>query len=236
MSGDAEPSAGRPALAGKQLSEQVAVHLREAIMIGELRAPAYVRTEHLAAELGISATPVREALMILHSEGAVRWEPRRGFRVLPLTERDVDDLFNVQSYIAGELAARAATALGEPEIEHLRRIQARLERAARDGAADLVDALNHEIHRTINRSSGSSRMTALLNLTVHYVPLRFFGKVEGWAEASAHDHSAIFDALHSRDPEAARTAMTDHIRHVGRLLIDHLRSRGVLEEPPAPPK
>jgi DNA-binding GntR family transcriptional regulator len=226
----------RPALDGKQLSERVAVHLREAIMIGELRAPAYVRTEHLAAELGISATPVREALMILHSEGAVRWEPRRGFRVLPLTERDVEDLFDVQSHIAGELAARAATSLDEAEVERLRRIQAELETAARDGDAELVDRLNHEIHRTINRSSGSSRLTALLNLTVHYVPLRFFGKVEGWAEASAHDHSAIFDALHARDPESARKAMAAHIHHVGRLLIDHLRSRGVLEEPPTPPE
>jgi DNA-binding GntR family transcriptional regulator len=227
------PGAGRrPAFEDKhQLSEKVAAYLREAIMIGDLRAPDYVRTEHLAAELGVSATPVREALMILHSEGAVRWEPRRGFRVLPLTAQDVDDLFRVQAYIAGELAGRAATCLSDTEIERLQRIQRELEGAARDRDADLVDRLNHEIHRTINKSSGSARMTTLLGLTVHYVPLRFFGTIEGWAEASAHDHSAIFDALGARDPEAARSAMVEHIRHIGRLLVQHLESHGVISEP-----
>lgn len=222
----------RPAVDGRQLSEQVAGHVREAIMIGELRAPAYIRTEHLAAELGVSATPVREALMILHSEGAVRWEPRRGFRVLPLTERDVADLFDVQAHLAGELAARAAAALREEDLDRLEDLQARLERAARDGDTELVDRLNHEIHRTINRSSGSHRLTALLTSTVHYVPLRFFGTVEGWTEASARDHAPVLAALRARDAEAARAAMSAHIRHVGRLLIDHLRARGVLEEPP----
>ncbi|TDC65346.1 GntR family transcriptional regulator, partial [Actinomadura sp. GC306] len=217
-----------PVLGGRhQLSEMVATHVREAIMIGELRAPDYVRTEHLAAELGISATPVREALMILHSEGAVRWEPRRGFRVLPLTARDVTDLFDVQSYIAGELAARAAEALDDTEIDRLGLLQARLEQAARAHDAEQVDRLNHEFHRTINRSSGSSRMASLLSLTVHYVPLGFFGTVEGWAEASAHDHAAVLTALRTRNPTAARQAMTTHIKNVGRLLIDHLATQNV---------
>jgi DNA-binding GntR family transcriptional regulator len=64
-----------------------------------------VRTEQLAAQLQISATPVREALMLLHSEGVVRWEPRRGFRVVPVTHRDVIDLFEVAAFI---VAARSA--------------------------------------------------------------------------------------------------------------------------------
>lgn len=234
--GPASPAGRRLAPPARhQLSEMVAAHVREAIMIGELRAPDYVRTEHLAAELGISATPVREALMILHSEGAVRWEPRRGFRVLPITEQDVTDLFDVHAYIAGELAARAAEALDDAEIERLSHVQARLEAAAREGDAERVDRLNHEIHRTINRSSGSSRMASLLTLTVHYVPLGFFGTIDGWAEASAHDHSAVFTALRARDPAAAREAMAAHIRNVGRLLIAHLESQNVLTPPGARP-
>lgn len=211
-----------------QLSEKVAAYVREAIMVGELRAPEFIRTERLAEELGVSATPVREALMILHSEGAVRWEPRRGFRVVAITEQDVHDLFHVQAHIAGELAARAATALSEEEIERLVAVQRNLEAAAKAGEADRVDDYNHEIHRTINRASHSTRMGMLLNLTVHYVPLRSFGKIEGWTEASTHDHSGIFDALRARDSEAARRAMTEHIEHIGRLLAAHLAERGVL--------
>jgi DNA-binding GntR family transcriptional regulator len=54
--------------------------------------------------------------------------------------------------------------------------------------------------------------------------LRFFGTIEGWSHASAHDHSAIFDALDARDAEAARQAMSDHIVHIGTLLVAHLQT------------
>lgn len=219
----------RPALDDRrQLSEKVAAYVRERIMIGELHADDYLRTEHLAEQLGVSATPVREALMILHSEGSVRWEPRRGYRIVPLTEQDVKDLFDVQAHIAGELAARAARILTDDDIARLEHIQAELEQAATKGDAKLVDEYNHEIHRTINKASQSARMTSLLNLTVQYVPLNYFGTIHGWAEASAHDHSAVFTALRDRAPEAARVAMREHIRHIGDLLAGHLRKQGNL--------
>lgn len=211
-----------------QLSEKVAAYVREAIMVGELRAPEFIRTERLADELGVSATPVREALMILHSEGAVRWEPRRGFRVVAITAQDVHDLFDVQGYIAGELAARAAETLSDDEVERLATVQQKLETAAKSGDSNRVDDYNHEIHRTINKASGATRMGMLLNLTVHYVPLRSFGEIEGWAEASMHDHTGIFNALRARDADAARKEMTEHIHHIGRLLTAHLDKRGVL--------
>jgi DNA-binding GntR family transcriptional regulator len=193
-------------------------------MVGDLRAPAFVRTERLAAELGVSATPVREALMILHSEGTVRWEPRRGFRVEPVTRADVVDLFAVQADLAGELAARAAAVLGPDEVARLRAVQAELEAHVADAVA--VDALNHEIHRTINRAPGARRLAALLNTTVQYVPRHYFGRVQGWAQASAHDHGPVLDALAAADAGAARAAMSAHIGHIGELLVAHLAERG----------
>jgi DNA-binding GntR family transcriptional regulator len=199
-------------------------------MVGDLRAPAYVRTERVAAELGVSATPVREALMTLHSEGTVRWEPRRGFRVEPVTRADVVDLFAVQAQLAGELAARAAGALPAAEVARLRRVQADLEAAAAVGDAATVDALNHEIHRTINRAPGARRLAALLNTAVQYVPRHYFGRVEGWAQASAHDHGPVLDALERADAEAARAAMGAHIEHIGELLVAHLVERGAFTD------
>ncbi|PNH78163.1 GntR family transcriptional regulator [Arthrobacter sp. AFG20] len=218
----------------KQLSEDVAAHLRESIMAGELRATSFIRTEHLAAELGVSATPVREALMALQSEGTIRWEPRRGFRVLPLSRQDVEDLFAVQAYIAGELAARAATLMDASDVDRLRTLQKELEEAARAGDAETVDAVNHEIHRSINRTSKAQRLTSLLGIAVNYVPRNYYGKIEGWAEASSHDHDPIFHALESGDSEAARTAMAEHIRHIGVLLVDHLENKGVFSAAESP--
>jgi DNA-binding GntR family transcriptional regulator len=209
----------------QQLSHKVAAHVREGIMIGQIPAHEFLRTERLAAELKVSATPVREALMVLQGEGAVRWEPRRGYRVTSVSDHDVRDLFLVQAYVAGELAARAVAALEPGEVARLVDIQKRLEEAAQAGLVADVDALNHEIHRRINVASGSFRLAALLKQTVQYVPLRFFGTVDGWSEASAHDHGAVFAALEAGDVDATREAMSAHIRHIGELLIDHLQTR-----------
>jgi len=214
----------------QQLSEKVAAYIREGIMVGQFRAGEYIRTERLADELGVSPTPVREALMLLGSEGSVRWEPRRGYRVVPLTSQDVSDLFRVQAFIAGELAARAATELGEETLDELEEIQAQLEQAERDGDLELVETLNYRIHRTINKASDSGRLAVLLGVTVNYVPLGYFASIDGWSSASAHDHSSIFQALRARDPEGARKAMTAHIEHVGGQLVDHLREREVLHD------
>ncbi|AIJ23889.1 GntR family transcriptional regulator [Amycolatopsis methanolica] len=212
----------------QQLSEKVAAYIREGIMVGQFRAGEYIRTERLAEELGVSPTPVREALMLLGSEGSVRWEPRRGYRVVPLTTRDVGDLFRVQAFIAGELAARAATELRDEELDLLEETQAKLEQAERDGDFDRVETLNYQIHRTINKASDSARLAVLLGVTVNYVPLGYYASIEGWSSASAHDHSSIFQALRARDPEGARKAMAAHIEHVGGQLVEHLRRREVL--------
>jgi DNA-binding GntR family transcriptional regulator len=216
-----------------QLSGRVAAYLREAIMFGELAASEYVRTEHLAARLGVSTTPVREALMILQSEGAVRWEPRRGFRVLPLSRQDVVDLFALQAHVAGELAARAARALTAEETAQLRATQAALQVAAARGELDLVGELNHQLHRAINRAAGSPRLASMLNLLVHYVPRTYDDQVPGWVDATTDDHGAILAALRARDAEAARAAMREHIEHIGGLLIAYLERIGAL--PPVRP-
>ena len=219
--------------AGQQLSEKVAAHLRDEVMSGRLRDGDFIRPERVASEFGVSPTPVREALMALASEGTVTWQPRRGFRVARMTRGDVIDLFDVQAYIAGELAARAVGIMTAVDVDGLRALQVQLESAAVRQTVDEVHRLNHEIHRGINRSAGPSRLTAQLGQLVGVVPLRYFAEVEGWSEASAHDHEAIFDALQDGDAEAARRAMAEHIRHVGDLLADHLSQRGVFDEPDA---
>lgn len=212
----------------KQLSEKVANRIREAIMVGDIR-PGYLRTERVAEELGVSPTPVREALMILQAEGAVEWQPRRGFRLVPMTAEDVVDLYDVQAYIAGELAARAATILTAADLDRLDRVQAELEAAAHAGDAEIVDRLNHEIHRTINLASGSARMTNLLQQTVRYVPLGFFSRIAGWSSASANDHGDIMRALHKGSKAQARKAMTEHIHHIGSILLEYLKDQDVLQ-------
>ena len=94
-----------------QLAEDVARFVRRRIFDGSYAAGAYVRLDQLAAELGVSVTPVREALFELKAEGLLDQQPRRGFVVRPVTHRDVTDVSNVQAYLGGELTARAAVGI-----------------------------------------------------------------------------------------------------------------------------
>lgn len=212
--------AGRPSR--QALSEEVASYVRALIMSGELKEGDFVRLDRIAVEMDISVTPVREGLLLLRGEGFVVLEPRRGFMVAPLSPHDVADLFFVQSAIAGELAARAAKALSDADVEHLDTVQQAISAAVGRGDSDEVVRLNHQLHRSVNRAAVSPKLTWFLNLAVRYVPSRFFASIEGWEEASAHDHAALISALRSRDADAARSAMEDHIRHAGELLVSHL--------------
>src|SRR5271154_2664123 len=117
----APPQRRRP-VRRAQLSDEVAGHLRAAIISGSLRAGTFIRPDETSAELGVSITPVREALLKLRGEGMVQLEPHRGHVVLPLTRQDIADIFWLQGTIAKELAATASQNITDAEIDDLERI------------------------------------------------------------------------------------------------------------------
>src|ERR1700740_1224549 len=119
------PRTRRP-LRRAQLSDEVAGHLRAAIMSGALRPGTFIRLDETAAELGVSITPVREALVKLRGEGMVQLEPHRGHVVLPLTRQDIQDIFWLQATIAKELAAAAPDHITADDVDELARHNAAL--------------------------------------------------------------------------------------------------------------
>lgn len=80
-----------------RLSDEVSAYMRELIVSGRLRPCEFIRPENVAEELGVSATPAREGLLSLQSEGMLRVQPRRGFMVAPLSSTDISDVFTGQS-------------------------------------------------------------------------------------------------------------------------------------------
>ena len=208
-----------------RLSDVAADHVRELIVSGQLTPGEYVRPEILAEELGISATPAREGLLTLQSEGFLRVEPRKGFAVAALSTDDVVDVYTGQALIGGELAARAAERVTDTEIEELERIQHDLENAADERDLEAVEALNHDFHRRVYHIAGSPKLRWMIRSTLGYAPRKFFPAVEGWPEASAHDHQEIIARLRDRDPDGAREAMAQHVRNAGILLAEHLSAQ-----------
>ena len=217
-------------IARPQLSEDVARFVRSRIFDGTYAAGKYVRLDQLAAELGISVTPVREALFALRAEGLVAQQPHRGFVVLPVTGRDLADVANVQAHVGGELAARAAANITDEQLRELTEIQAELERAYAGNDGERTVRLNHEFHRAINVAADSPKLAQLMSQITRYAPESVFPAIEGWPRQSITDHRRVLSALVKRDHELARAAMSDHLAAGAVPLIEHLVARGVVAE------
>jgi DNA-binding GntR family transcriptional regulator len=208
-----------------QLSDDLASYVRELIMSGHLKPGEHVRIDHMAKELGISPTPVREGLLALRGEGFVQLEPRRGFVVSPLSRQDVADLFMVTANVAGELAARAAPAIEPQQLDDLAIFQKSLEDAHIANDPDTFETFNFQFHRAINMCAASPKLSWILDTIVQYAPQHIYAATAEQREAIIEDHRAIYAALKSSSPETAREAMSQHMHRTGRLLIarlDHL--------------
>lgn len=212
-----------------QLSEDVARFVRKRIFAGSYAAGEYVRLDQLATELGISVTPVREALFELRAEGLLAQQPHRGFVVLPVTRRDLVDVADVQAFVGGELAARAAAGISDERLRQLNEIQARLEEAYAGDDDERTVRLNHDFHRAINVAADSPKLAQLMSQITRYAPESVFPAVSGWPDRSIRDHRRVLDALAARDETLARTAMAEHLAAGVVPLIEHLAGHGVVE-------
>lgn len=219
----------------QRLTPQIMRGVRDMIMTGEAPGNSALRTEHVAARFGVSATPVREALMSLSGEGLVELRPGRGFRVVQMTRQDFIDIYDAQAYFAGELAGRAALHLSGSDVEQLYRMQDEIVRAIERGDVE-AERIEWDLHALINRLAQANKLSWLLRLTVRYAPFRAWSTVAGWSEAAPEDHLPLLRGLSHRSPRTARDAMLAHIRNVGELLADHLTDRGILVPDETPPK
>ncbi|UXA13765.1 GntR family transcriptional regulator [Mycobacterium sp. SMC-8] len=191
------PGAG--AVRREQLSEQVAARLRAEIMTGALRPDTFIRLDETAARLGVSITPVREALRTLRGEGMVELEPHRGHRVVPLSRRDIEDIFWLQSTIAQELAATTARRITDDQIDELARLNDRLAAAVESRDADRVAAAEFAFHRAFNRAGGRIKLAWFLLHAARYLPPQLFASDETWGPAAVANHAELIEALRRRD-------------------------------------
>jgi DNA-binding GntR family transcriptional regulator len=211
-----------------QLAEDVARYVRKRIFDGTYAAGQYIRLDQLAVELGVSVTPVREALFVLSAEGLLSQQPRRGFVVVAVTGRDLTDVASVQAHIGGELAARAAVNITDEQLRELEKIQTELEEAYASDDDDSAVRLNHEFHKAINVAADSPKLAQLMSQITRYAPESVFPTISGWPDQSIQHHRRLLAALETHDENLARTAMSEHLAAGATPLIDHLTQRGVV--------
>ncbi|CAN5276380.1 GntR family transcriptional regulator [soil metagenome] len=208
-----------------QLGDEAASFVRDQITSGTLTPGSHVRPEVVAAELGISSTPAREALQALRAEGFLDLAPRRGFTVAKVTGDDIRDVFLVQSMVAGELAARTAARISPAQMARLDEIHESLTRSADAGDLTALEEWNHQFHRAINLAAEAPKLAWVLKLSSRYAPRRFYATIEGWPETTVTDHAGLLEAIRSHDVEGARSAMVEHVLHAGEQLARHMDER-----------
>ena len=204
-------NAGR--IAPLALYQEVAERLRQRIFAHELPPGTWVDEQALAADYGISRTPLREALKVLASEGLVTLKPRRGCYVTEISERDLDEIFTVMALLEGQCAADTARKASETDLIHLRSVHDELERAADTNDIDGFFEANQAFHQEVQHIADNRWLTQAITDLRKVIKLSRHHSLfsDGRLKQSLAEHRAILDALAHRDVARSERLMREHI-------------------------
>lgn len=210
-----------------QLSEEVAAHLRHAIMTAEIRPGEFIRMDDMAARLGVSVTPVREALLTLRGEGMVSLAPHRGYIVAALSRIDVEDLFWLQSEIAVRVALRTAQAITSEQIGELEWCNQKLAVAVRAGDGPEVADAEFEFHRIHNLVADSGKLSWFLLSATRYTPTQLYATDPEWGEVAVDSHAKLIAAYRKGDREQVIEQTRRQFTDGAARLTKHLEATGI---------
>jgi DNA-binding GntR family transcriptional regulator len=209
----------------KPLREIVFETLRNAIISGKFEPGERFMEIQLAEELGVSRTPVREAIRKLEREGLLVMVPRKGAYVAGLSLKDVADVFEIRGSLeglAGSLAAERAT---DEEIEQLERILVHLKEAALANDADTVIEKDTELHDILFNAARNDKLVQILNNLreqIHIYRLASLKNPERFKEMLI-EHKKIVEAIADRDSDRAQKLVQEHIENVENNIMQAIR-------------
>ena len=200
-------------LHGTSLHDGVAARLRDLVFERKAAPGSYIDELALAMQWQISRTPLREALKVLAAEGLVELVPRRGCRVVALTDADAEQLFPVMAMLEGRCALEATQRATADDLALLQRLHDGLERHAAAHDVDGYYHVNHDFHSLVQALAANrwlDRATGDLRRFMRLWRGRQL-KLPGRIEASINEHRVLLDAMLQRDAPRAERAMHDHL-------------------------
>jgi DNA-binding GntR family transcriptional regulator len=203
------------------LRDHVQEALREAIISGRFRSGEKLNERVLAAELGVSTTPVKEALQRLQTDGLVRIEPRRGVYAR-FDAAQAEQMMLARAALEGIIARVAARQSGHDALERIDRCIAEMDRATAAGDVKQLIALNEQFHDAIHSASGCDYLVSLLDGQRMYDHATRIALLGGGTERgrALDEHRAIARALRTGDADLAEQAMRNHIVRSGMQHIE----------------
>ena len=209
------------------LGGRVFQKIREDILKGRYKENDELRENTIGKELGVSRTPVREALRQLELEGLVTIIPNRGAYVMGITHKDIWDIFMIRSYLEGLCARWAAENITDEQLDELEEtlILSEFQMNRESGFnTDQVTALDGRFHAALYESSGSRMLSRVLTDFHNYVQMarKTSFVSEERARRSIREHRQILRAIRDRDGETAEQLANEHIMHV----MQNLKKQG----------
>ena len=203
-----------PPLSSRALYEQVAEHLRQRIFNRELAPGDWIDEVRIAEALGISRTPLREALKVLAAEGLVTMKLRRGAYVSEASAQDLADVYHLLALLEADAAAATAERATDAQLAELKTLHTELEAAGQTGAAgrEHFFALNERFHLRVLEIAGNrwrqqlvADLRKVMKLHRHNSLLK-----TGRIAESLTEHRALLTAIEQRDAAAATERTREH--------------------------
>ncbi len=199
--------------------------LRQAILTGELKPGERLMEIHLANKLGVSRTPIREAIRKLELEGLVIMIPRRGAEVAQITEKSLKDVLEVRRALDALCVELACDRISEAELVQLKEACNRFEEATKTQNTKVIAQADVALHDIIVAATGNDRLVQLVNnLSEQMYRYRFeYIKEVSRHEKLIQEHRIIYESIVKKDKKTAAEAARTHIDNQEASIINRLR-------------
>lgn len=207
------------------LREVVFNNLRDAILKGQLKPGERLLENQLADKLGVSRTPVREALRMLEQENLVELIPRRGAQVLDISAEDIKNILEIRSALEAVSIRHACLNMNAENLAELRKHNQDFEDAFERCDYEGVAKADEKFHDVLFRTAGNNRLVNIIsNIQVQIYRYRLaYLKVYETKTAVINHHRNIIEAVEKRDMALGERVMADHIAHQTQVILESLK-------------
>lgn len=199
--------------------------LRQAILTGELKPGERLMEIHLANKLGVSRTPIREAIRKLELEGLVTMIPRRGAEVAQITEKSMSDVLEVRRAVDALCVELACERISEEELEALKNACDAFEEAVKSGDVKKIAQADVALHDIIVHATGNQRLVQLVNTLSEQMYRYRFEYIKDVSQHSSlvEEHRIIYESILNKDKQTASDAAKLHIDNQEKTIIKQIR-------------
>jgi len=209
------------------LSTRVFEQLEESILSGRIKPGESLIELKLSEQLGVSRTPVREAIRMLEQKGLVQIIPNKGAVVLGISEKDLEDIYTIRMYIEGLASRLAAANITDEQILELSELVDLQEfyslKQSTSHIKDLDSRFHEKIYEYSNNRTLQHTLSDLHHMVVRYRQLSF--AAEGRAEKAIEEHRQILQALARHDQDAAEKLTVQHISNAKDNLLQVVKAQ-----------